>query len=358
MRLKSVFLLSSLITTIGCFASAPPPVVEPQPVTTQPPAPPPSDPQPEPQPQPKGNYGITADKSADVPYTPPAPKLVSPVPPQQPPQPAKNYLDDLTFEELYSWKIAGNTPMAAWSPDRSQLAIYSDYTQVEGKPNNGKKYVEVFDLKTGKITKTGTITASAYEPVWLDNSTLIFMCTKERCGKGKDGAYTYKLGDKSQKQIFTQKVGMYLSLFSGVDGSAYIYSQEYPPYSGTGPYPQAITKWYQWDPKSKKTSAREDIDVKSYEPPKGTWINNEYCSSYSERLSSNSQNGKLMLFDNKTRQSRLFKEVSPISFYPGDENGMPPCFSRTSEQMLYFYYDAATKSAKATLVQISGYPAQ
>jgi hypothetical protein len=261
-------------------------------------------------------------------------------------------LEKLSFTELFSWNISGNTPQASWSPNKSQLVFVSDYPQKEGAEKNGKKYVELVDLKTGKLKKLGTITAGD-SPTWLDETTLVFVCNRERCGKDKDGVYLLKTTGGAQKQIIPMKKYSYLSLYPTTDGTLLVRSDEYPPYSGTGPYPQAITLWQEWDPSTKKLNIRADISAQTYEAPKAQPVG--YCSSYTAQLYGFSQNGQMGIGNSKTSKLKVIVEASPLTYYPGDTYGLAPCLSAASDQLIYFSYDEKAKLGKATLMKVSGY---
>jgi hypothetical protein len=331
--------LLSLLVTVGCFA--------PVPIVSAPPLPP----RPEPV-KPVAYTPNPAEAAAANSLTAPLPSTI-PAPRPTPPV-VKDVIDDLSFTELFSWSISGNTPLAAWSPNKTQLAFYSDYSQREGVPKNGKKYVEIIDLKTGKLKKVGTITGSGYEPVWLNDTTLVFLCARDLCGKDKNGVYTMKTSGGAQKLIIPLKKDSYASIYPIAGGKLMVRTEEYPPYSGSGPYPPAISLWQEWDVAAQKLIIREEIPATEYNPPKNVIVPNS-CQTYSTDLQAFSQSGAVGVSNNKTAKKRAITQTLTLPYYPGDTYGIQPCFSVDIDQFLYYSYDEKTKLAKATLMKISGY---
>jgi hypothetical protein len=259
--------------------------------------------------------------------------------------PEKDMINDMSFTQLFSWSISGNTPIASWSPNKNQLAFISDYPQKLGAQKDGKKYVEVADLKTGAIKLVGTISATQI-PLWFDEETLVFACVQDYCGKGKMGVYLLKTTTNVLTQLVSLKASGSVYFFTS-DEKLVIFTSE----NGAS----SVVHWYQWDPATQKTTPREDLVTNNKVEKKN--LGASFCQSRTTTLETFAANGEAGLINTKTSARRAVVKATPMPYFEEDTDGVPPCVSAEVDTMIYYSRDES-KSNKATMMKVTGYTKQ
>jgi hypothetical protein len=272
-----------------------------------------------------------------------------PEPPKPPTPPEKDMVYDMTFTDVFSWNISGNTPIAAWSPEKTRIAFMSDFPQKENE-RNYKKYLEIVDLKTNAIKKI-ELTTDNYQPLWLNEETLAYTCYRERCGKGKSGIYLLKVSKGAPKQIVSFSDKSYAGLFAMGGNKALFFISERPAGDDYSVLP--VNRWEELDLTTEKLTPREDLP-KSYQEPK-EMLKQHMCSPYVGSLETFAREGEMGINNYQTNAKRVAYKTTAFPYYEGDEDGVAPCLSNDVDFMIYYSRDAKAKKNKATLAKVTGY---
>jgi hypothetical protein len=278
-------------------------------------------------------------------------KLVTPaVTPQDPNPPEGNTTTGLlTIHELFSWSVTGESPLASWSPDKKLLAVSADDPQ-----QAGLKFLTIVDLTTGKILGATKVIGNFTSPEWLNNSTIGFDCPERYCGKGKSGIYTVA-AQGGEPQLILPLPSTSSGTFYPTKEKILLLVMDVAPYPGHGMMPDPTYQWYQVDPAAQKATVTEKQPlVNGY--PAGI-IRFDGCMSEFNDVFTYSDQGKMTVSFSgmEESQGQVFAKAAPMPRYPGDDLGVPPCFSEDVDRGIYYSRDAKTGLGKATLIKVEGY---